>query len=279
MISRLLLLAVVVALLISSTACSRIPPSFAGVKVDNWASDDKGAITSLGRGRVWYNPFTQDLYVFPLHIQRVVYEGDQAISVRSKDNATLTLNVGHAYQFQEAKVSSIFQKFRTDPETLATGVIRDAVRGAFTKAAGQHNVMDLLGPKLTAMQDEALLELRTRLSTEGISSDQLYIVGRPGIDQAIEQSINTTLSMIQEANKEEEKVRARTAIANQKIADARGDAESTLLRARAEAESAKLLTQELSDLVLRNHALSKWNGVLPQMMTGSTVPMITLPTR
>lgn len=33
------------------------------VQRGNWASDDKGAIEPKGRGIVWYNPFTQDLYI------------------------------------------------------------------------------------------------------------------------------------------------------------------------------------------------------------------------
>lgn len=274
--SRLLIPVLATALLI--TGCTRIPPSFAGVKVDNWASDDKGSITSLGRGLAWYNPISEDIYVFPLHIQRVTYTDDQAIQVRAKGNATITLSVGHSYRFAEGKVSSILSKYRTDPETLATGVIRDAVRNSFVKAAAEYGPMEIMASKLSEMQDKALEDLKVRMLAEGIISEQLYVIGRPDVDDNIEKAISGTLQAIQDADREQENVRKQRAIADQKIESARGDAESTLLRAKAEAEAARLLAQEVTPLVIQNHAIAKWNGVLPTFSGGGAVPFVNVPT-
>ena len=84
-----------VAVAMVASGCARVRPSFSGVLVNNWASDDKGAIQPQGRGLVWYNPITQDLYIFPLHIQQQNYtlEGEDPITVRSgKDNTTVSFD-------------------------------------------------------------------------------------------------------------------------------------------------------------------------------------------
>lgn len=267
-------------LAVALTGCARVRPSFTGVLVNNWASDDNGAIRPQGRGLVWYNPFVQDLYIFPLHIQQQTYtqEGDNPISIRAgKDNTTVAIDAALMYQFAENKVPDIFVKYRTDPETLATGYVYRTVRSAFMEAAADFAVMDLLGSGLTNLQTTAEGLLKAKLEPEGIIVDQLIITGKPGIDPAIEDAINKTLQAIQEANREEENIRRSAAVAQQARETAQGAADATLTRAKAEAEAARLLQQQLSPLVIQHHAVSKWNGQLPVYNTGGGIPLINLP--
>lgn len=275
---RTLIAACIIAGTMLTAGCSRIPPSFTGVLVSNWASDGRG-IESKGRGLVTYNPFTQDLYVFPLHIQQQTYtaaEGNEIVVRAGKDNTTVAFDAALSYQFAENKVADIFEKYRTDPETLAKGYVYRELRGALNQAAAEYAVMDILGAKLNEMQTRAHDILKTKLEPEGIIVDQVLIVGQPRIDANIEAAINQTLQAIQEANRQEQKIREVAAVAQQRREEAQGQADATITRAKAEAEAARLMQAQLSPLVIQNHALSKWNGVLPQF-TGDAVPMITLP--
>lgn len=274
------ILALILGVAILAGGCARVRPSFSGVLVDNWASDDKGAIIPKGRGLVWYNPFVQDLYIFPLHIQQQSYTQEEGnpISIRAgRDNTTVSIDAAFLYQFEESKVPQIFIKYRTDPESLASGYVYRAVRSAFMEAAAGFAVMDLLGAGLTNLQTQAEEILRTNLGPEGIIVDQLLVTGKPGIDPNIEAAINQTLQAIQEANREEQRVRQATAMAQQVREKAQGDADATLTRAKAEAESARLLQQQLTPTVLQNQAISKWDGKLPVYSVGGAVPFIQLP--
>src|SRR3990167_2451652 len=272
------LIAVMTAALLLN-GCARVRPSFSGVLVNNWASDDKGSISPQGRGLVWYNPISQDMYIFPLHIQQKTYTQEQnnPISIRAgKDNTTVLIDAALMYQFEEAKVSQIFVKYRTDPESLANGYVYRSVRSAFMEAAADFAVMDLLGAGLTNLQTKAENILKENLSPDGIIVDQLLITGKPGIDPAIEDAINKTLQAIQEANREEQNVRRSAAMAQQVREKALGDADATLTRAKAEAESARLLQQQLTPLVIQNYTISKWNGQLPVYnVGGGTIPLIS----
>ena len=263
------------------TGCARVKPSFSGVLVNNWASDDKGAIKPQGRGLVFYNPLAQDLYIFPLHIQQQNYtvEGSNPITVRSgKDNTTVSFDATLMYQFSEERVSDIFMKYRTDPETLANGYVYRTVRSSFNEAASGFAVMDLLGAGLVQLQAKAEEILKQHLSVEGILVDQLLIVGQPRIDEKIEAAINQTLQAIQEANREEQRIRQATAKAEQQRQAAQGEADATLIRAKAEAQSAELLNRALTSTVLQQRALEKWNGTLPTVTGGGAIPFISVPT-
>lgn len=281
---------VLAALLVTALtgACTRVPPSFSGVKVDYWASDDKGAITSLGRGAVGYNPLTQDVFLFPLHIQRQAYKADKeegidtSITVRSgKDNTTVNFDAGLAYSFAEAKVQHVFTKFRTDPETLANGYIKDTVRNSFQKAAADYTVMELLGAKLTEMQMKAETIAKAALEPEGIIVDQLFITGQPRINPGIEDSINKTLQAIQEANRSGELVRKAENDAKAREATAKGEANAAILKAEGEARANKLIAESLNQYgtgVLQQRAIERWNGVMPTVVGGNgATPFINIP--
>ena len=282
MIKRIAMLCGACMLVLPMLACSRVAPSFTGVLVSNWASDDKGSIEPQGRGLVWYNPFTQDLYIFPLHLQQQSYtqnEGNDIIVRAGRDNTTVAFDAALSYQFAEASVPGIFTKYRTDPETLATGYVYRELRAAFNQAASEYAVMDLLGSKLNEMQLKAGDLLRNKLKPEGIIVDQVLVVGQPRIDDKIEAAINQTLQAIQEANREEQNIRRSTAIAEQARQAALGEKDAAVTRAQGQAEAARLLQAELTPLVIQKQALDKWNGVLPTVTGGGATPFINIPTQ
>ena len=62
-----------------------------------------------------------------------------------------------------------------------------------------------------------------------------------------------------------------------KIAQAEAEAEAKLVAARAEAEANKLLEQSLTDMILRQMYIDKWDGRLPTVVSGENAASILLP--
>jgi regulator of protease activity HflC (stomatin/prohibitin superfamily) len=64
------------------------------------------------------------------------------------------------------------------------------------------------------------------------------------------------------------------------IEAARGDAESTLLRAKADAEAIRIKGEALSEnpRLVELSAVEKWNGTMPTFVGGGAVPFIQVPT-
>lgn len=66
--------------------------------------------------------------------------------------------------------------------------------------------------------------------------------------------------------------------ADQKRASAQGEADATIMHAKAEAEAFRLKSQTLSPAMLQMAAIEKWNGELPTV-TGGAMPWIQVPTK
>jgi hypothetical protein len=60
------------------------------------------------------------------------------------------------------------------------------------------------------------------------------------------------------------------------VAEAEGDAQATLVKAKAQAEANKLLQEALTPLLIQNKAIERWNGTLPQFTGGGAVPLLNL---
>lgn len=67
--------------------------------------------------------------------------------------------------------------------------------------------------------------------------------------------------------------------ADQKRAQAQGEADARIMAAKAEAQSFKLKSLEITEQMIRMAAIEKWDGNLPQVMGGNgAVPFINIPT-
>jgi len=61
--------------------------------------------------------------------------------------------------------------------------------------------------------------------------------------------------------------------AQQKVAIAKGDAESLLVVAQNQAKANEILARSLTPILVSYKSLERWNGVLPQV-SGGVVPFI-----
>ena len=55
-------------------------------------------------------------------------------------------------------------------------------------------------------------------------------------------------------------------VANAKVIQAKGIADAIVVKAKAQAQANKLLTESLSDKILKNNAIAKWNGTTPKIV-------------
>ncbi len=63
--------------------------------------------------------------------------------------------------------------------------------------------------------------------------------------------------------------------AQQKVATAKGEAESILVVAQGQAKANNALAQSITSILVQYKSIEKWNGILPQV-SGSAVPFINL---
>jgi regulator of protease activity HflC (stomatin/prohibitin superfamily) len=280
----LLLLLLMVAVPMLTGGCTRVDPGYVGIKVNLYGSDKGVEDLPLVTGRVWYNPWSTDIYVFPTFMQTVTWTqskteespNDDSITFNSIEGAVLNTDVSIAYTFEAAKVPNIFKEFRQPAKDITWKYMRSQIRDAFSRHASQMKAVDIFGSRKQELLIAVKKDLNDYLGPKGFHFDMISLVGAIRADDNVKKSINAVIEAAQKAIEAENKVRESTAIANQKIESARGEGESVLVVAKKQAEANDVLTKSITPTLIQWETLKKWNGVLPQVTSGA-VPFVTIP--
>lgn len=265
------------------TGCTLVEPGKVGIKVNLYGSSKGVTEKPLETGRVWYNPWSEDIYTFPTFMQNVIWtkdteEGsphDDSITFNSIEGAGINVDVALSFTLNKEKVPFIFEKHRMDIDHIASTYLRQHVRDSLNLTASKMKVVDIFGEGKEKLISNARLHLNTTLEPQGFIIDNFSFVSSFRVDERVESSINATIQATQKAIEAENKVKQSEAEAKQRVAEAKGKAESILLEAQAKADANRLLTQSLSVPLLQYESLQKWDGVMPRVTTNTT-PLLSL---
>ena len=89
--------------------------------------------------------------------------------------------------------------------------------------------------------------------------------------------INEKNIAIQSALKAENKVKEAEAMAKIAVAEARGSAEAMKVKADAEAYYNRTISASLSEQIVQEDWIEKWDGKLPTYMTGNGSAVMIMP--
>ena len=291
----MVLLVAVVGMLIT-TGCTRIEPGYVGIKV-NQAGSNKGVEDyPMQTGWVWYFPPTTRVYEYPTFQQNVIWcasahEGksqDESISFNCKGGAAITADVSMSGKFVAAKVPHIFVKFRSDPDVIVHGYLRNEVRDALGRIGATYDPMEVIGDKRGEFLDKIKAEVKLRVG-DWWEVDYITFANKLKVDEKIESAINAIIAQKQQTMASELKVKQTVAEAEQTVAKAEGEARSKkavaegeaqaiTVKAKAQADANKLIAESLAanPLVLQSIALEKWDGKLPYVNGGGALPFINV---
>ena len=111
----------------------------------------------------------------------------------------------------------------------------------------------------------------------GVGVQQFGFIGVPRVPEVIATSITAKVRAIQEAERARNELAMTQAEAAKKVAEAEGDAQSAINRAKGEAEANRIrlssLTPqslELRKLENQRALIDKWNGQLPTVESGGS---------
>lgn len=264
-------------LFIVLSGCTRVEPGKVGILVNNYG-DQKGVEDfPLQTGRVWYNPMTQDLYVYPTYMQSKTWTADknedspkdESITFNSVEGSSITVDVGLNYTLDPEKVPGLFIEFRQDINTITETYLRNQVRDALGRVGGKYKAIDIFGERKQELLEAVKAELVEKLQSKGFNIDTLSFVSAPVADQRVMQSINMVIEATQKAVEAENKVKQVEAEAKQKIAEAEGKAQSILVEAKAQAEANQVIAASITPELVRYKMLEKWSGDMPKVMGGT----------
>lgn len=278
------------------TSCRTVPAGHRGILVYMLGSDKGIEQKELGVGRhfVWF--FTQELYIFPVFQQNVIWsrndeKGDRSITFQTKEGLSVSGDFGMSYAIVPDSVSSIFQRYRRGLDEITDVFLRNMVRDALNMTCSEMGIEAVYGNgrQVLLARVDSLVSKQTR--DMGIRVDRIYTIGDFRMPQQVVLAINAKIEATQRAQQRENEIRESEAEANKRIAQARGESESSIVRTKAEAETMmlrakaeadalmlkakaeadanELRSKSLTPALMQYETMKRWNGALPQVSSGA----------
>lgn len=280
-----LLAMLVVAFTVFGSACSRVPAGNVGVKVYLLGGSKGVDSEELGPGRYWIG-MNEELHLFPTYTQNYTWtkepiDGDptdESISFQTVEGLSVGSDVGISYQVDPTKVSLLFQKYRKGIDEITDTYLRNMVRDALVTAASTKPIEAVYGAGKADLIADVEARVRKQVEPFGIKVERLYWAGDFRLPATVVASINAKIEATQKSRQRQNEVAQAKAEADKVIETARGEAESTRIRAEAEATAITIRGEALSQnpKVVELEAINRWNGVLPVVTGGGTMPMLNL---
>lgn len=231
--------------------------------------------TTLSEGFHLKNPL-DTVYKISTEVQTAVVTG---MTSQTKDSQFVTSQLDIKYRVSEPNAYLVFKQFRT-LNKMSDALIIPTTQRVLELVTIKYNVMDILGEKRGDIYKELEIALRDELAKYGV---EYYSVTLTDVDAGAEiENAITAEAVAKKAveTAEQELLKAQTeakqksviALADQEAAKIK--AETKLIEARAEKEANELLNVSLTDLILRQQWIERWNGEVPTYYGGEGSDLI-----
>lgn len=253
---------VLVVFIIFFSCCSVVDAGEVGIKFHKWSTSeqDYGGVEGTCKGWVFYNPITTDVFTYPTFTQRKQYE---TIKVNAKDASLFEMDPTIAYRIDPGKACDIYTKYRVGVKELEDGYIRTCIYEAYRTCANQYTSDSLMGNRANFERD-VRSRLEKSLMSEGFVVEEFTSKITP--PQSLTAMIDAKNAAIQSALKAENQVKEAEANAKIKIAQARGEGDAMKIKADAEAYYNKTIAASLSQQIIMEDFIEKWDGKMPQIV-------------
>lgn len=265
------MISIVAMLSLSSCACTVIDNSEVGIEFKKFGLTDQGELDAVSvTGYNIYNPITKSVFKYPVFVQTADYK---AFEVRSKDGTKFMMDPLLMYRIESDRALDIFTKYRLSIKDLENTRFPTFIQNAYRDVAGTYSADSLMSNK-PQFEEDVKAYLNTTMGKDGFFIEEFTMDVVP--PEEMQQSIEAKNKSIQDALKAENDVKAAEAKAKIAVATAKGEAEAMKVKADAEAYYNRTISASLSNLIVQEDWIEKWNGELPTY-SGAGTPLINLP--
>lgn len=254
-----LLLIVGLTLAVVSQSFMIIPTGYTGVKTTFGQIDN----VTLQNGFNWKTPFVQSIEMVDNKQQDISFNDDEIWSETKERTAIYYKGVTVTYQINPEKSSWIYANISNYKDNLVTKpLVSSAIK------ASSKDLSDVDATNRSIIEPKALNNIQDSLNDK-YGKDVIY-VNKVTINNAdFEESYNKAIADKQKAQLAAEQQEIEN---NKAIAKAEADAKVAVEKAQGKADANEILKKSLSDEVLKDKYIEKWNGQMPNVVSdGSSV--------
>ena len=264
---------------------TKVPAGYEAILVNQYSQagvQDNPLVT----GRVWYNPFTQDLVKYPVYVQTKDYE---PFEITAKDGSKFTVDPTISYRIEVGATPLIYQKYRKDIDQITDVVMLQMVKESFRLVLNKYTTDEMIS-KVGEIDAELTKTLVESAKSEKIVIERL--TSGLKYPQSITDAIANKNKVVQDAQRVENELRiaeAQARIKKQnakseaaaKIAEAEGNAKAKLIESEANAKSIEIQSKAIQaqggedyvKLQWIEKVWAKWNGAMPTTTLGNDMNM------
>ena len=241
------------------TSCERVAPNFAGVLMENYGKNGKSDY-SRQQGRVNMMAPGTELFQVPLYEQRANF-GEQVLHLKAADNTEFTAKPLYSYKAIDGRVVDlVFQNARLGSGDKFMSALEDNVLEPhiydLIKEESRKYITDTLMASGGSLKFEKTIEelVRTAFDTKGL--ELLTFSANLDFSDKVKQKIDTR-----------NEVNTNVSVLDQQIIEQRKKNEL----ARLQTEYNKIISEGLTEPILTNKFIDKWDGKTP--LYGCQVPV------
>lgn len=231
-----------------------IPANSVGIKYSALSGTSED---TLNEGMAFKSPFDK-IYTISTTVQERTMD---SVSVQTKDAQWVSMTINVKYQVNSSNAFMVFKNYKT-LDNMQTNLIANATQRAVEEVTTKYNVIEVLGEERNNIYTQIENQLKERLAVEGVEL-RFITIKDTDAGTAIENAI---------AEEAVAKKAVETALQNQE--KAKIEAETKLIEAEGEAKANAVKTKALTDEVLLEMWIQRWNGELPLVSDGEGGMMI-----
>lgn len=246
----------------------KVMPGMAGI-VYNLDGGIEGE--TLGQGIHLVLPWKK-VVEYPVSTETVYYltkkedtDPDNGIDISTKDGKTVHVSVTYAFHMDETELPKVFTKFRGQSiDKIEAGYMKSELLRCINEVTAGYDLMAVVGDKRAEINAAVFNRFRDSLTEFGVVVETLNIAdAKPdaATAEAIQKVIDSQ-NKLQQATIEKQTAEQE---AERRIVEAKGKSEAARIEAEGIAAANELVRNSLSPELVRQHAVDKWNGVLPQI--------------
>lgn len=247
--------------LIQPYSLERIDAGHKGIVVNLSGSERGVANYQYKTGWVVYNTWFTQVLEFPTYQQHIEYD-DQVVITKGGFSATIKPSFN--YSLKPDAIGDMFSNLRLGVKEIEQGWLKNAIIGAVNDISNTWEVDSIFSHR-QAFEASIVVECNKRLS-KWFDVSQLRTNITP--PEALQDAIIAKTKSIQQAEASEQQALAAIADGKRKVAVAKADSAEMIINAKAASLAIKLKQQSLTPEYVEFIKWSKWDGHLPETMTG-----------
>lgn len=202
-------------------------------------------------------------------------EDDESFSASSSEGKAIQIDLTFTYQYQPENVVGVFNRFRGQSgKDVRDSFIKPNIISWTKEVVAKYKVSDILGAERANINVAMTDYLSNKFEPYGITISNVSLINVE-VDEETREAINAKITAQQ--NAETQNINNQTAIdkakADAEVAttNAQAKADARMIEAEAEANANKMLEQSLTDNILKQRYIEKWNGELPKVSGDSSL--------